>query len=274
MTHDERSRRTERLAWSAHRATENSERTHAQCEIVCLNIRIARAIAARYRGRGIAIEDLEQIACEGLIKAVQRFDPTLHHDLLSYAVPTIRGELLRSFRDLSWVIRPPRRLQELERRIACAAAELGSQLERGPTSEEVCTHLGIDRTDHREIAAAIRRFRPISLDQPLGVDDATSLGELVADSVDLLGVAEDRAVLAPALRELSDRDRRILYLRFVEDRTQREIGEELGVSQMQVSRWLTRIVAQLRHRLTATETAPVGPDRRRPTRPRLRAVEG
>lgn len=258
MTHDERSELTENLAWSAHCATDDSERSRAQCEIVRLNIRVARAIAARYRGRGIAIDDLEQIACEGLIKAVQRFDPTLHHDLLSYAVPTIRGEVLRYFRDLSWAIRPPRRLHDLDRRIASATAELANVLDRGPTSEEICAHLGIDRHDHRQIAAAIRRFRPLSLDQPIDERESTALGELVADPLDRFGLADDRATLAPALRELSDRDRRILRLRFVEDRTQREIGEELGVSQMQVSRWLARIFAQLRCRLTAGEPAGAG----------------
>lgn len=251
LTHAERSELTDRLAWNAHHATTADERQYVEREIVRLNIRVARAIASRYRGRGIALDDLEQVACEGLVKAVQRFDPALHHDLLSYAVPTIRGELLRHFRDLHWAVRPPRRLQELERRVAAAVVELGSELARQPSSEEICTHLALDRSDRGEVVAALRGFRPLSLDRPVGDDGAATVGDVVADPVDRLSIAEDRALLAPALRRLSARDRRVLHLRFVEDRSQREIGDEMGVSQMQVSRWLARILAELRGRLTA-----------------------
>ena len=251
FTYAARSELTDRLVWSAHCAGNADERQRIEREIVRLNVRVARAIAARYRGRGIALDDLEQVACEGLVKAVQRFDPGLHHDLLSYAVPTIRGELLRHFRDLHWAVRPPRRLQELERRVAAAVIELGSELARRPSSEEICTHLGVDRSDRGEVIAALGGFRPLSLDKPVGDDGAVTIGDLVADPVDRFSDAEDRALLAPALRRLSVRDRRVLHLRFVEDRSQREIGDEMGVTQMQVSRWLVRILAELRERLTA-----------------------
>jgi RNA polymerase sigma-B factor len=255
LSHGERSDLTARLAWRAYRATDPSERQEAQREIIRLNIRIARAVAARYRNRGIALEDLEQVACEGLVKAVHRFDPSLHHDLLSYAVPTIRGEVLRYFRDLSWVVRPPRRLQELEHRIGVAAGELGG--ERVPSSQEIYEHLGIGRDEHAEAVQAVRGCRPLSLDQPLPDGGGRTLGDLVPDPVDHLASAEDRAQLAPLLQQLSERDRRVLHLRFVEYRTQREIGEEFGVTQMQVSRWLTRIFAQLREGLTTSHGSTV-----------------
>lgn len=247
----ERSDLTASLTWRAHRATDDAERRAVESEIVRLNLRVARAVAARYRGRGIPQEDLEQVACEALVKAVQRFDPSRQHDLLSYAVPTMRGELLRHFRDHSWVVRPPRRLQELERTIASATAELGAVLGHAPAAHEICTHLGIGPIEHREAMQAAQCRRLLSLDQPAAGDSATTLGELVPDEVDRLAAADARAVLEPALRRLSGRDRRILYLRFVEDRTQREIGDELGVTQMQVSRWLTRICTQLRVQLGA-----------------------
>lgn len=242
----ERSELTERLAWRAHQATEPAERTAVQREIVRLNIRVAHAVAARYRDRGVPLEDLEQVACEGLVKAVHRFDPTLHHDLLSYAVPTIRGEVLRHLRDLGWSVRPPRRLQDLRRTILTAAADLSRDLGREPTRDEICAVLGIDPVEHDETAAAYLAVRAVSLDHPVSDAGDVRLGDLIADDKDLLGAAEARAMLAPALQRLDDRDRRLLRLRFVEDLTQREIGEALGVSQMQVSRRLARICAELR----------------------------
>lgn len=245
----ERSNLTDRLAWRAYQATDPAERRDAESEIVRLNLRVARAVAARYRGRGIPLEDLEQVACEALVKAVQRFDPTREHDLLSYAVPTMRGALLRHFRDQSWVVRPPRRLQELERTIATATAELGAALGRAPAADEIRDHLGIGATEHHEAVQVAQCRRLLSLDQPVAGDGVTTLGELLPDQADRLAAADARAVLEPALRRLGMRDRRILHLRFVEDRTQREIGEELGVTQMQVSRWLTRICTELRTEL-------------------------
>lgn len=246
----ERSDRSERLAWSAHTASDPTERRQAQAELVELNIRVARAVAARYRDRGVPLEDLEQVACEGLLKAVQRFDPTQHHDLLSYAVPTMRGEVLRHFRDRGWVVRPPRRIQELRWHLTAASERLAVRLGREPGPDEVCADLQIDRDDYDEAVQAAGCFSPISIDQARDRRDGTSsVGDTLAEDSDPLSVVEARLVLAPLLRRLSARDRTIVHLRYVELRTQREIGEELGVTQVQVSRWLSRILSDLRAQL-------------------------
>lgn len=244
----ERSVQTDRLVWLALRAPDATARALAQDEVVALNIRVALAIAARYRGRGVPLEDLEQVACEGLVKAVQRFDPRLQHDLLSYAVPTIRGELLRHLRDLGSLVRPPRRLQELQRSIAAASETLRRDLGRDPTPEEVCRALDIEPSEHEAARAASLACRTASLDLPVG-DGTNGLGELIADGREDLAPAEARAMLEPVLRALDESDRELVRLRFVDDLSQREIGEAMGVTQVQVSRRLSRICATLRTRL-------------------------
>lgn len=249
-TRSERALGTERLAWLAHDALDERTRAAAQTQLVELNACVARAVAARYRGRGVPLDDLEQVACEGLVKAVRRFDPTRHHDFLSYAVPTIRGEVLRYFRDSSWMVRPPRRLQELQWRIRGAVADLSGRLGREPTPEEICEELGISSEAYDEAAQAFGCFQPRSLDEPVSEDVGTPvLGDRLVTEPEHLDAAEARAMLTPLVHRLSDRDQRILYLRFFEDQTQQEIGEELGVAQMQVSRWLSKILSALRSQL-------------------------
>lgn len=256
-THEERSLRTRTLLLRAERCT-GPERDALLDEVVVMNLRVARAIASRYRDRGVSLEDLEQVATEGLIKAVRRFDGAAHRDLLSYAVPTMRGEVLRYFRDHAWTLRPPRRVQDLQWAINRGIAEMNHTLGRPPTVEELCAHLEIDRTTHDEAVAAFGCLQPPSLEQPVGGGGAASggamltLGELVMDGdrnrepVDVAEAASDRALLASVVDRLGERDRKVLYLRYYEDRTQAEIGEVFGVAQVQVSRWLTRILEELR----------------------------
>jgi len=243
----ERARRTTDLLHRARTAT-GAERDDLLAEVVLVNRRVADAVANRYRRRGIPLEDLQQVAYEGLVKAVQRFDPTVREDLLTYAVPTIRGEIQRHFRDQGWMVRPPRRVQELQRDLTIATDRLEQQLGREPTAEEVEQELGITGEEHREALQGLGCFQPTSLDQPVGSEGGTSLGEILPQDPDE-GAAEARAVLAPVMRQLSDRDKRVLYLRFYEDQTQREIGDELGVSQVQVSRVLTRIIETMREQI-------------------------
>lgn len=256
LSRRERSVRSERLARRAHSTTDPAERVAAQRELVELNIQVARAVASRYRGRGVPLEDLEQVACEGLLKAVRRFDPSRDHDLLSYAVPTIRGEVLRYFRDLSWMVRPPRRLVELQGLIIQTAESLRLELGRAPTDTEVCGRLGVGRSDYDAARSIAGCFQPVSLDSmppgsgPGGADDR------FAEPSDPLLASEARAVLHSALSALSERDRLILHLRFSEGWTQREIGSRFGVSQVQVSRWLIRILTRLRTGIGAPEAAP------------------
>ena len=219
-------------------------------EVVLLNRGVAEAVANRYRNRGVPLEDLQQAAFEGLIKAVNRFDATVRPDLLTYAVPTIRGEIQRWFRDQSWMVRPPRRIQELQWRLSHATDELSQSLGREPTDEEVAEHCGCTVREMEEANQAFGCFAPPSLDRSIDSADGPTLGEtLVEDEENSREAAEARTILGPVVRRLSERDRRILYLRFFEDQSQRDIGDELGVTQMQVSRLLDRIFRDLRGQL-------------------------
>lgn len=245
LTRQQRSERTAELLDRARDADEDTRRLLLE-EVVLINRGVAEAVASRYRSRGIAQDDLVQVAYEGLTKAVMRFDPGLRNDLLTYAVPTIRGELQRYFRDQGWTVRPPRRVQELQWRVNHAISDLGQELGREPTDDEVMAHLEIDATEYREAIEAFGCFQPTSLDLPVGQESPTTLGALIPDEDRERDAADARVALAPVVRRLSERDRRILYLRFFEDRTQEEIGADLGVTQMQVSRLLTRILTSLR----------------------------
>jgi RNA polymerase sigma-B factor len=226
-------------------------------EIVLENRGVAEAVARRFRGRDVEDADLQQVAYEALVKAARRFDPDRRHDFLSYAVPTIRGELQRYFRDHGWMVRPTRTVQETQWRIARAEGELAQDLGCTPSRDEICAHLGLAPETYDEAMAAAGCFRPASLDQPLAIDgDGTTIGDLVPDDDDGLPSSEARVMLAPMVRQLSERDQRVLYLRFYEGRTQQEIGDAVGVTQTQVSRILDQVLRELRDRLSAPEEPP------------------
>lgn len=214
-------------------------------DLVETNVGVARSIARRYRNRGIDLDDLEQVALLGLTKAAQRFDATAGYDFLSYAVPTVRGELRRHFRDAGWMIRPPRRVQELQSRISRAQQELEASLSRSPRPTEIAAHLSEDLDAVIEALSADGCFTPTSLDLTVA-EGSSSLGDLIGAEDRAIESTEARIVLAPVVRELSDRDRRIVHLRFYEERTQQEIAEAVGLTQAQVSRVLTRILSSLR----------------------------
>ena len=217
-------------------------------EIIRLNMVIASELARRYHGRGIAGDDLDQVANLGLVKAVQGFDPTQGNDFLSFAVPTIRGEIRRYFRDFGWAIRPPRSVQELQSRITTAEGELFQALGRSPRPSEIAEHLGVDLDLVVDSLSANGCFAPMSLDAPVADGDIAPtdrLGELDPS----FATAEARVVLARILSDLSPRDRQILEMRFFGGCSQAEIGAEIGVTQMQVSRLLSRLLERLRRRL-------------------------
>lgn len=217
-------------------------------EVVVENRGVAEAVAARFRDRGVPLEDLHQTAYEGLLKAVRRFDPDVSDDLLTFAVPTIRGEIQRYFRDHGWVVRPPRRVQRLRGDLHAATEDLLARLGREPTPEELREHLGIDRAEYDAALQARGAQRPASLDQQVGGDTSMVLGDLLhADSS--TEPNEDRVVVAQLLSTLDDRERLLVRLRFVDDLTQAQIGAHLGVTQMQVSRLLAGIVGRLRAEL-------------------------
>lgn len=252
---DERVRRTDAIVDSLRDEHPGTPGTRALTDaLVETNIGVARSIARRYRNRGIDLDDLEQVALLGLTKAAQRFDASAGHDFLSYAVPTVRGELRRHFRDSGWMIRPPRRVQDLQGRISRAQHELEASLRRSPRPSEIAEHLGEDLDAVVEALSADGCFTPTSLD--LTVAEGTStLGDLIGGEDRAIESTEARIVLAPVVRELSDRDRRIVHLRFYEERTQQEIAEAVNLTQAQVSRVLTRILASLRAGLAEERSA-------------------
>ncbi|WP_127479593.1 sigma-70 family RNA polymerase sigma factor [Nocardioides pantholopis] len=241
----ERSTRTAALLREVVGCSDEVRRRELLDEVIVLNRGVAESVASRYRNRGVSLDDLHQVAYLGLTRAVFRYDADRAEDLLTYAVPTIRGEIQRHFRDHGWAIRPTRRVQELQGRVNHAIERLAQELGRDPTHDEVRADLGVSREDYDQATGAFGCFQPISLDRPATTSSPTSIGELLGEDQSV-GAAEARTVLRPVLRNLSERDRRILYLRFFEDRTQEEIGRDLGVTQMQVSRLLKRILLELR----------------------------
>lgn len=261
VTRQQRSDRTRILLERSTHVEDKEERRRILDEVVVLNRGVARSVASRYLGRGISKEDLEQVACEALIKAVRRFDTSTGNDLLTYAVPTMRGELLRHFRDCGWTVRPPRRVQELQRKLTVAIEQLEQELGRAPTDREVQQSLEIDDADYQEAVEAFGCFQPTSLDQPVAADSFSSMGDFLPDEPqgDAAAAVEARVALQPLVRRLPERDQRILELRFVEDLTQREIGQHLGVTQMQVSRLLGRIMDRLRDQLEGTGPGATAP---------------
>jgi RNA polymerase sigma-B factor len=221
------------------------ERDLLRARIVDLNLDVVRGAARRYRNRGVPLEDLEQVGCLGLVKAINRFRPEHGSDFLSYAVPTITGELKRYFRDRCWVIRPTRQIQELQPRAVAAAADLRQALGRDPTLEELTDDLGEDRHTVRLAVNAHVCYAAASLDS-IVADGQLPLGGVLGEDEPGFATAEARAMLAPALSRLTDHDRRILTLRFYRGLSQREIGAKVGLSQMQISRILSRLLFELR----------------------------
>ena len=212
---------------------------------------LAKHLAQRFHGRGEPLDDLVQIATVGLIKAIDRFDPEYGNDFAAYAVPTIVGEIKRHFRDRTWDIRVPRRLQELKLDINEATATLSQRLGRSPTIADIATYLKRGEDDIIEGLEGARAYSAVSLQTLVGAGiDGTELGDLFgADDPDL-ALAEFRASLGPALDCLSPREQHIIILRFFGNLTQTQIAHRVGISQMHVSRLLARSLATLRTELT------------------------
>ncbi|GAB2869996.1 sigma-70 family RNA polymerase sigma factor [Nocardioides pacificus] len=255
-----RARRQELTALLLQRAsvaTDEQVRDAALDHVVVLNMVVARSMAARHRDKGIPIEDLEQVAYLALIRAARQFDTGREHNFLSYAVPTIRGELRKYFRDLGWTVRPPRRVQEIQSRVVAARATLAQGGGPVPTVAQIAASIDEDEESVAEALSAEGCFFPTSLDRPMGEDSSMTLGDsLVHDDESEREAAEARVVLRPVVRRLRERDRRILQLRYFEGCTQQEIADEIGVTQMQVSRLLTRILRDLGSWLGEDEDLP------------------
>nr|WP_239097653.1 SigB/SigF/SigG family RNA polymerase sigma factor [Asanoa ferruginea] len=211
---------------------------------------LARRLAQRYAGRGEPTDDLVQTASLGLVMAIDRFDPARGIDFPGFAIPTILGGIKRHFRDLTWAVRVPRRLQELRMAITTADVALTRTLHRSPTVAEVAGYLGVSEEDVLEGLEGIRAYRATSLSTPVGDDSgATELGDMLGGVDPDFELTENRLALGLALQRLDDRDRRILTLRFYGNLSQTEIAERVGISQMHVSRLITGALATLRHHL-------------------------
>jgi len=222
-------------------------RSEIEDEIIRLNLVVAVQVARRYEGRGIEADDLRQVASLGLVKAVRAYDPAKATDFLSFAVPTIRGEVRRWFRDRGWMVRPPRSVQEIQAGIGAASDTLVQELGRAARPSELAAHLDVDVDQVIEAVSASGFFSVDSLDATRTGDESPydRLAQVEPGFVS----AEARVVLGPLVRELTPRERRILELRFFHGASQAEIGEELGVTQTQVSRLLSSIFRRLRERV-------------------------
>ncbi len=208
---------------------------------------LARRLAARYRNSGESLDDLVQVACLGLIKAIDRYDPDAG-PFPRFAVPTITGELKRHFRDKGWSMRVPRDLQERAMSVGDAVDHLATELGRSPTPRDVADFTRLSLEDVLEAMDAASAYTPMSLDSPQpgsDGDDDHALVNHLGDEDPGYGMAELRPTVAPAVRALPRREREILRLRFVEDLTQTEIADQVGISQMHVSRLLRRSLDKL-----------------------------
>ena len=226
----------------------------ARDELVTRFLPLARHLARRYNAAG-EHDDLEQVAALGLVKAIDRFDPERGIAFTSFAVPTITGELKRYFRDKGWAVRVPRSIQELKLRIDREQPRLTASLGRSPTAAELAEKTGTCLEQVVEALGVSTAHRPDSLDRPVG-EDGTSAVELVGGQVDPGYARTEAATLVDSLlRQLPDREREILRLRFEQDLTQAEIGERLGISQMHVSRLIRQSISTLQ---ATSRVSPAG----------------
>lgn len=232
-------------------ATDPMEFQRQRDRIVERCLPLADHIARRFEGRGQPRDDLVQVARVGLVNAVIRFDVEAGTDFVSFAVPTIMGEVRRHFRDNSWSVKVPRRLKELHLRLGRATAELSQRLGRAPTATELAAELGMDRAEVVEGLVAGSSYNTLSIDSGGGSDDdeARAIADTLGDVDTRLEQIEDRETLRPMLEALPERERTVLTLRFFESMTQTQIAERVGISQMHVSRLLAKSLARLRNQL-------------------------
>jgi RNA polymerase sigma-B factor len=219
---------------------------------------LARQLARRYQRPEEPFDDLFQVACLGLVKAIDRFDLEREVAFSSYAVPTILGEIKRYFRDRTWSVRVPRDLQELALRVDRAVSDLSLDLHRQPTVEEIAAKVGVEEEDVLEALEASGAYKATSLEAPRGTEEegGDTLGDTLGTEEHGFSLAEDRATIEHLMRSITAREREVLRLRFEEDLTQAEIGERIGVSQMQVSRIIRQSVARLRSYASARQPQP------------------
>jgi RNA polymerase sigma-B factor len=229
-------------------APEGPERTLLSQELVEAWLPMAHRLATKFRNRGENLEDLKQVAAMGLVKAVDRYDPG-RGAFESYAVPTITGELRRHFRDHTWDVRVPRRVQDLRNKVRAARRDIMNRPGHAgeATTDEIAAHTGLSQDEVRDGLEALESYRSLSLDAENGPsEDGPSLADTLGHTETGYDVITDREAAKEGLRALPQRERTILYLRYFEDMTQAGIAEKVGISQMHVSRLITRSCARVR----------------------------
>jgi RNA polymerase sigma-B factor len=224
------------------------------------HMELARRLAYRYARRGEPVEELVQVAMLGLVQAAKRYDPELGNGFVPFAIPTILGEIRRHFRDRCWAVRIPRPLHDLHRRMLPARERLSARLSRSPTPRELADELGVTQEEILEVLECATAYNAVSLDAPAPSaddDDGRTLGDMVGLDDNQVEFVERREAVRNALAQLPARERRLLALRYYGERTQEEIAEELGISQMHVSRLLTSTLALLRSAVLDDEAEPI-----------------
>lgn len=235
----------------AYSTDDDHARERARDELARLHQPLVAHLARRFRDRGEPLEDLIQVGMLGLVKAIDRFDPEREVEFATYATPTVIGEIKRYFRDHAWALRVPRRVQEFRQAVSRATEDLTHDLRRPPTVHELAQHLKVGDEDVLEALESTHAYQTLPLDPAADPEDeAPSLVNRLGVDDQGLEEVERREVLRPLLAELPERERRIIELRFVHHRTQSQIADDIGLSQMHVSRLLTRTLAQLRQQLT------------------------
>ncbi|GAA1930153.1 RNA polymerase sigma factor SigF [Streptomyces sodiiphilus] len=224
-------------------------------EVVTAWMPMAGRLARNFRDRGESLEDLEQVAALGLVKAVNRYDPDRGCAFESYAVPTIVGEVKRHFRDHLWGVHVPRRTQELRNRVRAAYRQLNYRLDdRGPGIEQIAEHTGLTEDEVRTGMEALESYSPLSLEAELpGADDGYALKDTLGTSEPGFDQVVYRESVKPKLEKLPERERKILYLRFFREMTQSRIAEQLGISQMHVSRLISRTCERIYEEVEGTD---------------------
>ena len=228
------------------------ERQRLRQEVVYAWLPMSERLACRFRNRGESLEDLRQVAALGLVKAVDHYDPSRGHAFESYAVPTVVGELKRHFRDHMWALHVPRRVQDLRNRVRSACHELSQVTPGRPaTTAEIAEHTGMTENEVLVGLDALESFTALSLDAELpGSEDGYALSDTLGEPDTDIDVLVDREAVKPEMRRLPEREQLILYMRFFRDMTQSSIAEHLGISQMHVSRLISRSCRQLREQAT------------------------
>jgi RNA polymerase sigma-B factor len=248
-----------RLLADLHRLPADSpQRKPLRDRLAEMHLPLVEYLARRFTRRSVPLDDLVQVGSIGLLKAIDRFDPGRGLEFSTYAAPTILGEIKRYFRDTGWLIHVPRRAQELQTTLDSARAELSQELRRAPTVAELARRTGVDEDQVVEALDVARSYSGVPLDEITAPESGSGAAILADDDADLERV-ELREVLRPALAALSEREQHVLLLRFGAGKSQTEIAGIVGVSQMQVSRLISRSLTELRRRLAADDLGDVVP---------------